>query len=150
MSSFFVHFSRFCKAKCPFIANCGLIQAEISRFLEIIEIFGGGRQTKDLSRGTRRHGVPQSWCSTLFPSLCNSVNSVCPVRGLPIIPALCEVFGEIIHTIDRLPFLSDNSNMSNRRLRGKDYVGCLIQIITIIAGIFAIIQGIAWLIEVSK
>jgi hypothetical protein len=32
-----------------------------------------------------------------------------------------------------------------RRLRGKDYVGCLVQIITIIAGIFAIIQGIAWL-----
>jgi hypothetical protein len=35
----------------------------------------------------------------------------------------------------------------SRRLRGKDYVGCLIQIITIVAGIFAIIQGIAWLIE---
>jgi hypothetical protein len=32
-----------------------------------------------------------------------------------------------------------------RRLRGKDYVGCLIQIITIVAGIFAIIQGIGWL-----
>jgi hypothetical protein len=32
-----------------------------------------------------------------------------------------------------------------RKLRGKDYMGCLIQVITIIAGIFAIIQGIAWL-----
>jgi hypothetical protein len=38
----------------------------------------------------------------------------------------------------------------NRRLRGKDYVGCLVQIITIIAGIFAIIQGIAWLLGELK
>jgi hypothetical protein len=37
--------------------------------------------------------------------------------------------------------------MNDRRLRGKDYVGCLIQVITIIAGIFSIVQGISWLIE---
>jgi hypothetical protein len=37
-----------------------------------------------------------------------------------------------------------------RKLRGKDYVGCLIQIITIIAGIFAIIQSIIWIIERFK
>ena len=37
-----------------------------------------------------------------------------------------------------------------RRLRGKDYVGCLVQIITIITGIIAIIQGIVWLIGVLK
>jgi hypothetical protein len=42
-------------------------------------------------------------------------------------------------------------NMSpNRRLSGKDYVGCIVQIITIIAGIFAIIQGIAWLLGEFK
>jgi len=39
----------------------------------------------------------------------------------------------------------------SRRLRGKDYVGCLVQIITIFAGLIAIIQGTVWLIkEVSK
>jgi len=37
-----------------------------------------------------------------------------------------------------------------RRLRGKDYVGCLVQVITIIAGIFAVIQGIVWLVGVLK
>jgi len=35
----------------------------------------------------------------------------------------------------------------SRRLRGKDYVGCLVQIITILAGLIAIIQGIVWLIK---
>jgi len=38
-----------------------------------------------------------------------------------------------------------------RRLRGKDYVGCLVQIIIIFAGLIAIIHGIVWLIrEVFK
>jgi hypothetical protein len=37
-----------------------------------------------------------------------------------------------------------------QRLRGKDYVGCLVQIITIITGIIAIIQGIVWLIKGLK
>ena len=38
-----------------------------------------------------------------------------------------------------------------RKLRGKEYVGCLLQIVTFFASIFAIIQGIIWLVrEVSK
>jgi len=38
-----------------------------------------------------------------------------------------------------------------RRFRGKDYVGCLLQIIAFFAGLLAIIQGIVWLVrEVSK
>jgi len=35
----------------------------------------------------------------------------------------------------------------SKRLRGKDYVGCLVQIVTIFAGLIAIIQGIIWLIK---
>jgi hypothetical protein len=38
----------------------------------------------------------------------------------------------------------------NKRLRGKDYVGCLIQIFTVIIGIITVIQGIVWLIGVIK
>jgi len=34
-----------------------------------------------------------------------------------------------------------------RRLRGKDYVGCLIQIFTLLAGLFGVIRGIVWLIR---
>ena len=38
-----------------------------------------------------------------------------------------------------------------RRLRGKDYVGCLAQVVAILAGVFGIIQGIVWFItEVIK
>jgi hypothetical protein len=35
---------------------------------------------------------------------------------------------------------------NQKKLRGKDYLGCLAQIVTVLGGIFAIIQGIAWLI----
>jgi hypothetical protein len=49
--------------------------------------------------------------------------------------------------LDRTYNKADTMVMNNRRLRGKDYLGCLIQVITVLAGIFSIVQGISWLIK---
>lgn len=49
--------------------------------------------------------------------------------------------------LDRKHNKADTMVMSERRLRGKDYVGCLIQIITVLVGILSVIQGITWLLE---